>query len=100
MITVTVCVGSSCHLKGARAVIERFSEMLARHDLAGKVVLKGSFCMERCGEGVNWQIDDEPLTSASEAEAIEVFQRRVLEPLGLRSSDEPEASSPDGTESA
>lgn len=89
MVTVTVCVGSSCHLKGARGVIERFSSLLARHGLADEVMLKGSFCMERCGEGVNWQIDDEPLTSADEAEAVAVFRRRVLEPLGVRSADGP-----------
>jgi NADH:ubiquinone oxidoreductase subunit E len=90
MITVTVCVGSSCHLKGARGVIERLSEILARHGLEGKVELRGSFCMERCGEGVNWQIDDEPLTSASEAEAVEAFRQRVLEPMGITLSQETE----------
>ncbi len=100
MVTVTVCVGSSCHLKGARGVIERFSKLLARHDLADEVVLKGSFCMERCGEGVNWQIDDEPLTSADEAEAVAVFRRRVLEPLGARSADEPDEGGPEEAESA
>ena len=100
MVTVTVCVGSSCHLKGARVVIERFNELLAQHRLGDEVALKGCFCMERCGEGVNWQIDDELLTSASEAEAVEVFWKRVLKPLGLRPSDEPEGSGPDGTESA
>jgi len=94
MTTVTVCVGSSCHLKGARAVIERFSELLAEHDLGEKVMLKGSFCMERCGEGINWQIDDEPLTSAGEAEAIEVFRKRVLEPFAARSPDEQEEVGP------
>ena len=57
MVTVTVCVGSSCHLRGARVVIERFNELLEKHGLQDKVGLKGSFCMERCGEGVNWQID-------------------------------------------
>ena len=86
MVTVTVCVGSSCHLKGAREVIMRFNELLTRHALQGRVMLQGSFCMERCGEGVNWQIDDEPVTSGSEAEALDTFWRKVLEPLGVRRS--------------
>jgi len=83
MVTVTVCVGSSCHLKGARRVIVRFDELLVRHGLKDRVALKGSFCMERCGEGINWQIDDEPLTSAGEAEAVETFRHRILTPLGV-----------------
>lgn len=78
MITVTVCVGSSCHLKGAREVIERFNELLTGHGLGNKVSLKGAFCMERCGEGFNWQIDDEPFTSANCEEAVETLRKRVL----------------------
>ena len=92
MVTVTVCVGSSCHLKGAREVIVRFNELLQRHGLQDKVFLKGSFCMERCGEGVNWQIDDEPFTSASEADAVEVFRRKVLGPMGVDAADDASGS--------
>jgi len=95
MVTVTVCVGSSCHLKGARDVIVRFNDLLTAHDLGSKVVLKGSFCMERCGEGMNWQIDDEPFTSTSVEEAVAVFRNRVLEPLGIvESQHEPGGSEP------
>jgi len=78
MTTVTVCVGSSCHLKGARDVIERFKDLLARHGLEDEVELKGSFCMEHCGEGFNWKIDDEMLTSATCEDAVDIFRKRVL----------------------
>ena len=81
MMSVTVCVGSSCHIKGARDVITRFNELLKVHDLEKKVELKGSFCMERCGEGVNWQINDTPFTSSSVDEAVKTFQKKVIEPL-------------------
>ena len=94
MVTVTVCVGSSCHLKGARDVIEQFNELLSRHGLLAQVTLKGSFCMERCGEGINWQIDGEPLSSASREEAVDTFRRRVLEPLGIAGAGNP-AGMPD-----
>jgi NADH:ubiquinone oxidoreductase subunit E len=88
MVTVTVCVGSSCHLKGARQVIMRFNEMLTTYGLQEKVMLKGSFCMERCGEGVNWQIDDVPLTSATVDDAVAIFRQRVLAPLGIAADGE------------
>ena len=78
MTVVTVCVGSSCHIKGARQVIERFSELTKAHGLADRVELKGSFCMERCGEGLNWQIGEEPVTSASVEEAVQTFLRRFV----------------------
>ena len=81
MVTVTVCVGSSCHVKGARDMIMNFNDMLKEHGIESKVELKGSFCMERCGEGINWQIDDEPLTSSSIEDAIRVFKERIVEPI-------------------
>ena len=92
MITVTVCVGSSCHLKGAREVIERFDELLKGHGLQNKVSLKGAFCMERCGEGFNWQIDDEQFSSQGIDDAVRIFREKVLEPMGVSPEDEAEGN--------
>ena len=78
MVTVTVCVGSSCHVKGARDMIMHFNDMLNEHRLEGKVELQGSFCMERCGEGINWQIDDEPFTSYNVEDAVRIFEERIV----------------------
>ena len=78
MTVVTVCVGSSCHIKGARQMIDRFNELLKAHGLEDRIELKGSFCLERCGEGLNWQIDEENLTSASVEEAVKTFTRRFI----------------------
>jgi NADH-quinone oxidoreductase subunit G len=82
MVTVTVCVGSSCHVKGARDVIARFSDLIKEHGLADRVELKGSFCMERCGEGINWQIGDIPVTSANAEEAVRQFRQNVIAKAG------------------
>ncbi len=79
MITVTVCVGSSCHIKGARNVIMQFNELLKANNLGDRVELKGSFCMERCGEGVNWQIDDQNYTSSTVDDAVAVFEEKVIQ---------------------
>ena len=81
MPTVIVCVGSSCHIKGARNLIERFNCLLKEHKLEDKVELKGSFCMERCGEGVNWQIDDELFTNSDVDEAVKSFEKKIISPL-------------------
>ena len=81
MIVVTVCVGSSCHIKGARDIITRFNEFLTEQGLTDKVELKGTFCMERCGEGINWKINDEILSSSSVDEAVEVLRQKMQELL-------------------
>jgi len=87
MITVTVCVGSSCHIKGARDLISSFNDFLAKEGLCDKVELKGSFCMERCGEGINWKIDDEILTSPNVEQGTEMFRKKVAELLKEKPRD-------------
>ena len=44
---VTVCIGSSCHIKGSRQVVEQLQELIAKNDLGDKVELAGAFCMGR-----------------------------------------------------
>ena len=38
---VTVCIGSSCHLKGSRQVVEEFQHLIAENELQDKVELSG-----------------------------------------------------------
>jgi NADH:ubiquinone oxidoreductase subunit E len=76
--SVTICVGSSCHIKGSRELIRRFSELIREHGLGDEVALQGCFCMERCGEGMNWRIGEENISSASVEEAVATFRARVL----------------------
>ena len=77
MITVTVCVGSSCHVRGARDIIRRYSQLIEERRLKDKVRLKGSFCMDRCTEGVNLDIEGEPLSAHSLEEAEQIFEEKV-----------------------
>lgn len=55
---ITVCIGSSCHIKGSRQVVERLQKLIAAHDLDDKVELGATFCMGRCQEGVCVTVDD------------------------------------------
>ena len=57
---ITICIGSSCHLKGSRDVISILQRLVAMHHLENKVELKGSFCMgEYTNNGVCVCIDGE-----------------------------------------
>jgi NADH:ubiquinone oxidoreductase subunit E len=96
MIVVTVCVGSSCHVKGARDVLSRFEGFLAAEGLKEKVELRGSFCMDRCGEGINWEIDGEIVNSANVEEAVETLRSRVLGESERTTADPPEDGRKEG----
>ena len=54
---ITVCIGSSCHIKGSRLVVEALQEQINKHNVADKVELAGTFCMGRCQEGVCVTLD-------------------------------------------
>lgn len=56
---VTICIGSSCHLKGSRQIIEGLQDMVAENGLEDKIELYGAFCMKNCVNGVSVSIDDE-----------------------------------------
>ena len=54
---ITVCIGSSCHIKGSRQIVEQFQHLIATHDLKDKVELGGTFCMGKCQQGVCVTVD-------------------------------------------
>ncbi len=74
---ITVCIGSSCHLKGSRQVVEGLQERIAKHDLKDKVELAGTFCMGRCREGVCVTVDGD-FFSVSPETLDEFFDGQVL----------------------
>ena len=74
---VTVCIGSSCHLKGSRQIVERLQALVAEKDLKEKVELSGKFCMSNCQNGVCVTVDDE-LFSVSPETVDEFFQTNIL----------------------
>ena len=55
---ITVCIGSSCHIKGSRSVIEQLQYLIAENKLGDKVELAGTFCMGKCQQGVCVTIGD------------------------------------------
>ncbi len=55
---VTVCIGSSCHIKGSRLVVERLQSLVSENGLESKVELGGTFCLGKCQQGVCVMVDD------------------------------------------
>lgn len=58
MVTVVICVGSSCYVRGSDKVADTFEALIEKESLQDQVELMGTFCMERCSMGVSVRIDD------------------------------------------
>jgi NADH:ubiquinone oxidoreductase subunit E len=48
MLDLTVCIGSSCHIKGAYNVIQTFQQFIEEKMLHDKIDFKSSFCQKQC----------------------------------------------------
>ncbi len=82
-MNISVCVGSSCHLRGSYNIIELMKSNLARYGLTDRVNLGAAFCLGKCTEGVSIRFDDEIVSGVSTDNFDQVFRQHVLEPLGL-----------------
>ncbi len=74
---IVVCIGSSCHIKGSRQVLEQLQQLVTLHNLQNKVEFGGTFCMGKCQLGVCVTVDDE-FYSVTPEQTKEFFERAVL----------------------
>ena len=77
MIKFTVCIGSSCHIKGSRQVVEQLQYLISEKDLGEKVELGGTFCMGKCQQGVCVTVNDE-FYSVTPDSVGEFFEKEIL----------------------
>lgn len=77
MIRITVCIGSSCHIKGSRQVVEMLQKLIAEHGVGDKVDLGGTFCMGKCQSGVCVTVNDE-FHSVTPENVEEFFKNEIL----------------------
>ncbi len=77
---VTVCIGSSCHLKGSKQIIDTLQNLVKENKLEDTIELCGAFCMKNCVNGVSVTVDDK-LFSVKPETAKEFFETEVLSKL-------------------
>ena len=76
---IQVCVGSSCHLKGSKDIVELFQNAIEDHHLQNEITLAGSFCIGKCNRiGVTVQIDDDIHTGVTKENFKEFFNENIL----------------------
>ena len=77
MLKITICIGSSCHIKGSRQVVEQLQNRISEKGLDEKVELGGTFCMGKCQQGVCVTVNDE-FYSVTPETVGEFFKNEVL----------------------
>ena len=60
MVFIEICVGSSCHLKGAPEIVALLENAVKENHLEDEIILSGSFCAGKCNRnGVTVTVGDE-----------------------------------------
>ncbi len=75
---ITVCIGSSCHIKGSRLVVEQLQKLITENKLEDKVEISGTFCLGRCQQGVCVTADD-AFFSVTPETVNEFFNENIVE---------------------
>lgn len=78
MKTISVCVGSSCHLKGSYDIIKALKNLLKQNNLEDKVELKAHFCFGNCRRPVSVKVDEEGPFSVSKEDVEDFFRQKIL----------------------
>ena len=80
MLNISICVGSSCHLKGAPEIIRLLENGVAEHGLENDVVLTGSFCIGKCNRvGVTIQVNDDVHVGVTTENFRDFFKEHILD---------------------
>ena len=83
MLTIVVCVGSACHLKGAYSVINKLQELIGQQGLEDKVEVKAAFCLGQCSEAVSVKFEqEEEIYSLDLKNTGSFFEQEVLRRVG------------------
>ncbi|MGN0597043.1 MAG: (2Fe-2S) ferredoxin domain-containing protein [Ruminiclostridium sp.] len=82
-MTISVCIGSSCHVRGSYKIVEKINKAIKDNSLEDKVKVNAAFCLGKCSEGVtegvSVKFDDEIVTGITENNFDEIFNKYILQ---------------------
>jgi NADH:ubiquinone oxidoreductase subunit E len=79
MMVITVCIGSGCHIKGSRQIIEILQDKMKAAGLDNQIELEACFCQGRCTEGVVVRFDDQVITGVTRDNIAAIFAQQLEE---------------------
>lgn len=79
MITIKICIGSSCFLKGASKIIEFLNIKISEKGLNDRIVLKGNLCTGNCNRiGVTIHVDNKAFIGVKLEDMEEFWNKNII----------------------
>ncbi|MGI6225155.1 MAG: (2Fe-2S) ferredoxin domain-containing protein [Peptococcales bacterium] len=81
MLTINICVGTACHIKGSYNVIDSLQRIISEKDIGDLVTINGAFCLGQCSQkGTSVKINDELEIYPLDEDNLEEFVEMVIIP--------------------
>lgn len=78
MVEIRICVGGSCHLRGARDVIGELNRLIISNDVVDNIQMEARSCMDNCLSGSCMEINGKKYTNVSVAFVQELFEDKIM----------------------
>lgn len=79
MLFIEICVGSSCHLKGAPRIVEIMQKKIEENGLKDEIILSGSFCTGKCNRvGVTITLGTEVYTGITVENFSDFWTKSIM----------------------
>lgn len=77
MITITICMGSSCFSRGNAETAAFIQQYVAENKLQDRVTVRGCLCEGECRNGPNIRVDNTLYENVSGDMAIDIIKRQL-----------------------
>jgi len=78
MLLITICVGSSCSLRGSDELAMGIQKLIQKEQLEGLVDIVGAFCMDACSKGVSVRVGEREFSGIKPEQAEEFFYQEII----------------------
>ncbi len=78
MLLITICVGSSCSLRGSDELASELFRLIEKEKLEGLVDIVGAFCMDACSKGVSIRVGERQFSGIRPQQAEEFFYKEII----------------------
>jgi len=76
-VDVSVCVGTSCFLRGSQELLASMGEKIEQEHWNGRINLKATFCSENCAMGPTVTVGETKINKADLAKVIDEVEKQL-----------------------
>lgn len=83
MVSIQICIGSACHLKGSYIIIESLQKLIKKDQLESDIEIKAAFCLGNCTHAVAVKVNEEETISVSPDTIHSFYTENILRRISL-----------------